>query len=104
MWVTTLPNGRFVATNRRDHNLAGETNGFGLCEKQMQVLRLAQDDIRFLSLRMAGYRGLLRMAAELELDDAEHFAFRRGLAGPDFELAGTLLHEHFQAADDGETA
>jgi len=43
---------------------------------------------------------LLRAAAEFQFYYAEHFAFRGGLAGPDFELAGALLREHFKAADD----
>jgi hypothetical protein len=44
------------------------------------------------------------MAAKLELDHAQHFAFRRGFAGPDLELACALLRKHLKAADDGETA
>ena len=36
------------------------------------------------------------MAAEFEVDDAEHFGFGGGLAGPDFELACALLDEHFK--------
>jgi hypothetical protein len=38
---------------------------------------------------MTDYCLLLRVAAELELDDAEHFGFGRGLAGPDFEAPGS---------------
>jgi len=35
-------------------------------------------------------------------DYAEHFFFGGGFAGPDFELAGSLVDEHFDAGDDGE--
>ena len=35
-------------------------------------------------------------------DDAQHLFFGGGLAGPDFELARALLHEHLDARDDGD--
>ena len=33
-------------------------------------------------------------------DDAHHLFFGRRAAGPDFELARTLLHKHFDTRDD----
>ena len=53
-----------------------------------------------------------RAALEFELvgfvqgeeDSAEHFGFWGGFAGPDFELAGTLVDEHFYALDGGDAS
>jgi hypothetical protein len=47
---------------------------------------------------------LLRVTAEFQLDDAEHFGFGCGFASPDFKLAGALLDEHFKTGDDSEAA
>src|SRR5580658_2583349 len=41
---------------------------------------------------------------ERVFDYAEHLCFGSGFSGPDFELAGSLLDEHFNAADGGDSA
>ena len=37
--------------------------------------------------------------AQFMFDNAHHFGFGSGFAGPDLELTGTLLYEHLEAAD-----
>ncbi len=43
-------------------------------------------------------------ALQFAFDDAAHCVFGWGFAGPDFELTGALLDEHFEAADGGDAA
>src|SRR6202451_3456496 len=69
------------------------TGGGGICRVKMAVICVDELPMLFPG---NGARTLLQS----EKNDPQHFIPGGGLAGPDFELAGGLVDEHFHARDD----